>query len=115
MAINLEEFQLILLRRPADPPAYGEAESDRIQRDHVAFYGAQRAAGHVVTNGPVLDQPDEALRGIAIFAVGSVARARELASTDPAVRAGRLEVEAMTWWCPPQTMVRGGEPVTVED
>jgi hypothetical protein len=32
----------------------------------------------------VLDQPDERLRGIAIFAAGSVDRARELANTDPA-------------------------------
>jgi uncharacterized protein len=87
----------------------------RIQREHVEFYASMRQAGHVVTNGPVLDQPDEALRGIAIFAAGSVDRARELANTDPAVQAGRLEVEAMTWWCPPDTMIRSGEPVTVED
>jgi hypothetical protein len=46
---------------------------------------------------------------------GSVDRARDLANTDPAVRAGPLAVEAMTWWCPPRTMVRPGEPVTVED
>ena len=111
--MQLERFQLILLRRPADPPDYDEAETDRIQREHLAFYAGLRAAGHVVTNGPVLDQPDENLRGIAIFAAGSVDQARELASDDPAVRAGRLEVEAMTWWCPPGTMVRGGEPITV--
>ena len=69
----------------------------------------------MVTNGPVRDQPDVRLRGIAIFAAGSVDRARELANTDPAVRAGRLEVEAMTWWCRPGTMICPGEPVTVED
>src|ERR1700733_1096310 len=109
----LERFQLILLRRPADPPHYDEAESERIQREHLAFYAGLRAAGHVVTNGPVLDQPDENLRGIAIFAAGSADQARELASDDPAVRAGRLEVEAITGWCPPGTMVRGGEPITV--
>ncbi len=109
----LERFQLILLRRPPPPPDYDEAETERIQGEHLAFYAGLRAAGHVVTNGPVLDQPDENLRGIAIFAAGSADRARELASDDPAVRAGRLEVEAMTWWCPPGTMVRGGEPITV--
>src|ERR1700733_11228176 len=113
--MQLERFQLILLRRPADPPEYDEAETDRIQREHLAFYAGLRAAGHVVTNGPVLDQPDENLRGIAIFATESVDRARELANTDPAVQAGRLEVEAMTWLCPPGTMISGGIPVTVED
>jgi uncharacterized protein YciI len=112
MAIQLEEFQLILLRRPASPADYDDAEIDRIQRDHLAFYAGLRAAGHVVTNGPVIDQPDERLRGIAIFAVGSADQARELASADPAVLARRLEVEAMSWWCPPGTMVRAGTPVT---
>ena len=111
--MQLERFQLILLRRPADPPDYDDAETDRIQREHLAFYAGLRAAGHVVTNGPVLDQPDENLRGIAIFAVGSARPGQGAGRADPAVQAGRLEVEAMTWWCPPGTMVRGGEPITV--
>src|SRR5258706_11797068 len=115
MAIELEGFQLIRLRRPDGASDYDEATLARIQREHVEFYASMRQAGHVVTNGPVLDQPDEALRGIAIFTAGSVDRARDLANTDPAVRAGRLAVEAMTWWCPPRTMVRPGEPVTVGD
>jgi uncharacterized protein len=115
MAINLQAFQLILLRRPDAATEYDDETLDQIQRDHVAFYTAQRESGHVVTNGPVGDQPDEALRGISIFAMESLERARELASTDPAVRAGRLEVEAMTWLCPPHTMVKDGLPVTIED
>jgi hypothetical protein len=40
---------------------------------------------------------DERLRGIAIYRVDSLDRARELAESDPAVVAGRLEVDAMTW------------------
>jgi len=114
MAIELEQFQLILLRRPDGAPVHDEQTTARIQREHLAFYASMREAGHVVTNGPVLDQPDEALRGIAIFAARSVDRARELANTDPAVHAGRLAVEAMTWWCPPHTMIRPGELVTVD-
>jgi uncharacterized protein len=113
--IDLHGFQLILLRRPDGAPSYDHAATEQIQRDHLAFYRAMREAGHVVTNGPVLDQPDEALRGISIWATESVDRARELANTDPAVQAGRLEVEAMTWLCPPGTMISGGIPVTVED
>jgi uncharacterized protein len=115
MAIDLHVFQLILLRRPEAAPDYDDETTDRIQREHLAFYDSMRAAGHVVTNGPVLDQPDEALRGMGIWATESVERARELANTDPAVRAGRLEVEAMTWLCRPGTMVRDGLPVTLED
>jgi uncharacterized protein YciI len=112
--MELEEFQLILLRRPARAPEFSDEEGARIQREHLAFYRSLREAGQVVTNGPVRDQPDEALRGIAIFAAGSADRARQIAQTDPAVVAGRLEVEAMTWWCPPGTMLRGGVPVTID-
>ncbi len=115
MAIALHQFQLILLRRPDRAAGYDDETSARIQRDHLAFYAAQREAGHVVTNGPVLEQPDEALRGMAIFATDSLERAWELANTDPAVQAGRLEVEAMTWLCPPGTMVTDGIAVSVGD
>jgi uncharacterized protein len=114
VAMDLHEFQLILLLRPGRAPDYDDETTDRIQREHLAFYASMRQAGHVVTNGPVRDQPDEALRGIAIFATESLDRARELARTDPAVRAGRLEVQAMTWWCPPGTMITEGLPVRVE-
>jgi len=108
MAIDLHEFQLILLRRPDRAPSYDDETAERIQRDHLAFYAALRESGQVVTNGPVRDQPDEALRGIAIFVTESLDRAR-------ALQAGRLEVEAMSWLCPPRTMVADGIPVRIEN
>jgi uncharacterized protein len=114
MRIELHAFQLVLLRRPDKAPSCDDETAEQIQRDHLAFYQAMRQAGHVVTNGPVLDQPDDALRGIAIFATDSVDRAGELANSDPAVRAGRLEAQVMTWLCRPGTMVRDGIPVSVE-
>jgi uncharacterized protein YciI len=113
MTIDLHAFQLVLLRRPDDAPEYDDEAAERIQGDHLAFYAEMRQAGHVVTNGPVRDQPDDALRGIAIFATESVGRARELANADPAVQAGRLEVQAMTWLCPPGTMIKDGIPISV--
>ena len=38
---------------------------------------------------------------------------RRLAEADPAVRAGRLAVDIMTWYCPPGTMREPGRAVTV--
>jgi uncharacterized protein len=111
--MQLSQFQLILLRSAPGRPDLPDAEADRIQADHLAFYRSMRAAGHVITNGPVRDQPDENLRGLAIFAEDSVARARELAEQDPAVRAGLLKVEAMTWLCPPGTMISQGTIITI--
>jgi uncharacterized protein YciI len=114
VAVDLHTFQLVLLRRPDDAPSYDDETAEQIQRDHLAFYAAMRQAGHVVTNGPVRDQPDEALRGIAIFATESADQARELANADPAVQAGRLEIQAMTWLCPPGTMIKDGIPVKLD-
>jgi hypothetical protein len=66
-----------------------------------------------VTNGPVDEQPDPSLRGLTFYPTGSIERARELAEDDPAVRAGRLAVEIMTWYCMPGTMRLPGRLVTL--
>ena len=111
--MDLEAFELVLLRRPASAPEYPEKELERIQREHLAYHAGLREAGHVVTNGPVDGQPDPSLRGLAFYRTGSLERSRQLAEADPAVRAGRLAVEIMTWYCPPGTMSRPGRAVSL--
>jgi len=111
--VDLDAFELVLLRRPVDAPDYPEEELERIQREHLAYHAGLREAGHVATNGPVDGQPDPSLRGLAFYRTGSLERSRQLAEADPAVRAGRLAVEIMTWYCPPGTMSRPGRPVTL--
>ena len=111
--MDLEAFELVLLRRRASAPDYPGEELERIQREHLAYHAGLREAGHVVTNGPVDGQPDPSLRGLAFYRTGSLERSRQLAEADPAVRAGRLAVEIMTWYCPPGTMSRPGRAVTL--
>jgi hypothetical protein len=113
--MNLESFELVLLRRPAGARGYDEATIARIQREHLAYYASLRASGAVATNGPVVDGPDQSLRGLAFYRTGSLERAQALAQADPAVRAGRLEATAMTWWCTPGTLTKAGSPLTVPD
>ncbi len=113
--VDLEAFELVVLRRPFDATEYDEATLDRIQAEHLAYLSSLREAGHVVTNGPVLDQPDESVRGLTFFRVGSLEEARRLAEEGPAVRAGRLVVDVMTWWCPAGTMTRPSRAVTLDD
>jgi uncharacterized protein len=110
--VDLEAFELVLLRRPENAPAY-EAELQRIQAEHLAHHDRLRDSGQVVTNGPVVDQPDVSLRGLTFYRTGSLEESRRLAEAEPAVRAGRLAVEIMTWYCPPGTMSKPGRPVTV--
>jgi uncharacterized protein YciI len=113
--MELESFELVLLRRPANAPAYDEATLERIQGEHLAYHAALRASGEIATNGPVMNQPDESLRGLAFYRTGSPERARELAEADPAVRAGRLSVDVMTWLCPPGLLLRTGHAITVSE
>ena len=110
--MNLEAFELVILRRPHDARSYDEATLERIQREHLAYHAALRSSGQIATNGPVLDQPDESLRGLTFYRTGSLDEARALAEQDPAVLAGRLAIEVMTWWCPEGTMTRRGRTVT---
>jgi len=92
---------------------YDDAELARIQAEHLAHHARLRESGQVVTNGPVRDQPDVSLRGLTFYRTGSLEQARQLAEADPAVRAGRLAVEIMTWYCPPGTMSKPGRAVTL--
>ncbi len=104
--MDREAFELVLLRTPENAPDYDDAELQRIQREPLAHHARLRDSGHVVTNGP-------SLRGLTFYRTGSLEEARELAEADPAVRAGRLAIEIMTWYCPPGTMSKPGRPVTV--
>jgi uncharacterized protein len=111
--VDLEAFELVLLRTPENAPSYDHAELARIQAEHLAHHDRLRESGQVVTNGPVRDQPDTSLRGLAFYRTGSLEQARQLAEADPAVQAGRLAIEIMTWYCPPGTMSKPGRAVTL--
>jgi uncharacterized protein len=111
--VDLEAFELVLLRRPPDAPDLPEDVLESIQDEHLAYHAMLRAAGHIVTNGPVVGQPDPSLRGLTFYRTGSLDQSRRLAEEDPAVRAGRLAVEIMTWYCPPGTMSQPGRLISM--
>lgn len=102
--MEFETYQLVLLKRPAEREDLPEAhiqeiqEIQEIQAAHLAHLTRMAREGHMVVAGPFGDQEDERLRGLCLYRVGSVDEARRLAEQDPAVQAGRLEVEVMTWY-----------------
>jgi hypothetical protein len=97
--MRLDAYTVVLLRRPPDAPQLGEAELDRLQREHVDFNSRMRAEGHALITGPFTDQPDPSWRGLSVFRT-SIAKTRELIAGDPLGRAGRLEFELFTWLMP---------------
>ena len=55
-------------------------------------------AGKLVIAGPFDEQRDETMRGMCLYRVATIDDARKLAEQDPAVKAGRLQVEVLAWW-----------------
>lgn len=99
---QFDEYELVLLWAASERVELEPQAAERMQRQHLGHLEAMRAAGHLLIAGPLLNQPDPRLRGICIYRTGSVTATLELASSDPAVQAGQLEVEAMTWCTRPE-------------
>ncbi len=71
-------------------------ESKQLMQAHLANIIRLADAGSLVVAGPFLDSGP--LRGIYIFKVETVEEARALTATDPAIQAGRLEMELHPWY-----------------
>jgi uncharacterized protein YciI len=92
----MERYSLVFLRRPANGgPKVADPEG--LQRQHIGHLQAMARAGKMVVAGPFDDQTDPRMRGMCLYSVG-LEEARRLAQEDPAVKAGRLEVEVISWW-----------------
>jgi uncharacterized protein len=97
--MQFDRHTLVLLVRPPDAPELTDEEADALQDEHLAFRADLRDQGYLIGGGPVVDQDDERVRGVSIMACDPET-ARRLAGEDPAVKAGRLAVEVMTWMVP---------------
>jgi uncharacterized protein len=100
-------YELVLLWSPIDRPELEPEAAERVQRQHLGHLEAMRAMGALLVAGPLLDQPNPRLRGICLYRTGSLAATQELASSDPAVRAGQLEIDVMTWLTRPGALAIG--------
>jgi uncharacterized protein YciI len=97
--MRFDHHTIVLLVRPPDAPELSEEEAAVLQDAHLGHQAALHEQGHIVAAGPLEGQDDDRLRGITVLAVDPET-ARELYRTDPAVQAGRLDVEVMTWLVP---------------
>jgi uncharacterized protein YciI len=75
---------------------HDEETAQKLQEGHMSNIRRLASEGKLIVAGPFLD--DGELRGIYIFDVSSVEEARELTETDPAIQAGRLEMELHPWY-----------------
>jgi uncharacterized protein YciI len=94
--VELETYTFVLLRRGSRADEYSESELAEIQRGHLTFLDQMREQGHLLLAGPFQDQEDETKRGFCVYRTG-LDETRRLSEGDPAIQAGRMSVEAMTW------------------
>ena len=97
--MQFDRHTLVLLVRRPDAKELADEEAAELQDRHLAFRADLRDRGHLIGGGPLVDQDDERLRSISIWTCDPET-ARRLSNEDPAVQAGRLAVEVMTWMVP---------------
>jgi uncharacterized protein YciI len=91
---DLEPLVLGFLVRGPNPSNSGGG-TDEIQKGHLAYMEDLHKQGKLVAAGPFAD--NTSARGLVIYRVKSVDEAKALAAGDPAVKAGRLVLEAHPW------------------
>ncbi|TDW66060.1 YciI family protein [Kribbella pratensis] len=97
--MRFDRYTVILLTLRPDAPVMTDDEAAELQDRHLAHGADLQDRGLVLARGPLADQDDERYRGFSVWSVDA-ATARRHAEADPAVRAGRLAVEVMTWMMP---------------
>lgn len=67
-----------------------------LQKAHLENINRLANEGKLILAGPFMD--DQNIRGIYIFNVETIEEAKKLTETDPAIQAGRLEMELHPWY-----------------
>src|SRR5215469_11275760 len=89
---NTKSYYLDLLMQKS-PSAAQPREGERMEwmQKHLSYIRSQVEAGKFVLVGPILEE--SRLRGMAVIKADSLEQAQRIASGDPLVEAGKLEVE----------------------
>lgn len=88
-------YYMGFLKKGAKWTAEATPEIAKIQEGHMAHMKKSHEAGKLVLAGPFADNSE--IRGILIYKTANLEEARGIAEQDPAVLAGRLQVEMHPW------------------
>jgi len=93
--IMMQKYFIVFLKSGPER-SQTEEEAMKLQEQHLAYLGGLYEQGIINLNGPTDGKGD--IRGFSVYNVSTIEKARELASNDPMVKAGRLVVEVHPWW-----------------
>lgn len=91
----MQKYFLVLLKKGPNRNQSKEA-AEEIQKNHMAHISWLHKNGKISLAGPM--DKHENISGILVFNTPTLREADSLAKLDPAVKAGRLEVETIGWW-----------------
>lgn len=92
---GMKQYVLAFLKR-GPKRDQDSATAAELQKKHLENITQMASEGTLIVAGPFLDDGD--VRGIYIFNVKTVEEAKALTETDPAIQAGRLEMELHPWY-----------------
>ena len=93
--MTMQKYFIVFLKSGPERSQNSE-EAARLQQEHLQYLGNLYEEGIIVLNGPTGDGGD--IRGFSVYSTATIEEAERLASSDPMVQAGRLEVEVKPWW-----------------
>ena len=98
---EMAQYYAVFLRRGPAWTAADTPEVRAVSQGHMDNIRKLTEAGKMVVAGPFLDQTGErALAGLFILRAASMAEAKSITDSDPAVKAGRFVYEIVPWLGP---------------
>lgn len=91
----MKRYVLMLLNKGPDR-SQDSVQAAEIQKGHLEHLNKMAESGKLVIAGPFENGGEH--RGLLIFDVETIDEATKLESEDPAVKSGRLKMEAIYWW-----------------
>jgi len=100
---TMKRYVFMLLDK-GDNRTQDSTEAVKIQEQHMAHLNKMADSGKLILAGPFENGGDH--RGLLVFDIETVEEALELEGEDPAVKSGRLKMNAFYWWATKGTVLK---------